>query len=1017
MTPIQEENKMPPPRASASAPAARQAFGHRYLARVVSLYVLFSVLWIVVSDMLLARVVHDPATALRINILKGWLFIGITTTLLYLLINRFFRTLKSRDAAIIENFQKLERAEQELRSIINGLPIAVATSTLEPSAPITFMNEQFVSTFGYTLDDIPTVAAWGEKAYPDAAYRTESFRVWDEAVERAVAEHGRVESMEFRVTSKDGVRRDVIMNAVVLENRLLVTMMDMSERRQAEKLLDERTRELDAARRTLERTAFELTENIPVGTYTMVLPPGEALARFSFLSRRFLELTGLNRDEALADPLKGFACVHPEDYDVWVALNTVAFAQKLPFFGQCRLIVNGEIRWITAESIPRDLPDGATVWEGVLIVITERKLAEESLKESEARFRSYFDLPLIGIAVTSPEKGWLEINDRLCAILGYSREELCRKTWPEVTHPDDLAMDVAAFNRVVAGEADQYSLNKRFVRKDGAVVYAEIAAACMRDAGGRPSYFVALVQDISERHHAEAALRVATEQADAANLAKSEFLANMSHEIRTPMNGVLGLAQLLEKEPLSPDQLTMVRQIRASGRTLLGIINDILDFSKIEAGQLQIERRPFALPQLLAQLDSLLGETARGKGLDLKVEAPAEETGGLIGDELRLEQILLNLIGNAVKFTERGEVRVVVIPLEPTDTAARLRFEVHDTGIGIAPEVLTNLFTPFAQADGSITRRFGGTGLGLTISRRLVELMGGTIGVESRAGSGSIFWFELPFERTTGVATGSGHEPGTTPPTRPRLSGLRVLVADDSDINRLVVKRALTREGATVALAEDGRQALDLLLTEPHGFHVVVMDIQMPVMDGLTATRLLRSEPGLADLTVIAFTAGVLPDERQKALDAGVNGFLAKPVDLEEMVAVLRRWTGPPTVPPPLAPVLSGVEGPAQIVVPERSRGGVEGGSFSAPGNDPDRVADTCGDNRDFFLEVLVPLRSALEKNKLSALELFEEREAKLAAACGADSVRSLGEAIRQLRFAEALRLLEAEKRVMDAGE
>ncbi|WP_296704618.1 sensor domain-containing diguanylate cyclase [Thiocapsa sp. UBA6158] len=270
---------------------------------------------------------------------------------------------------------ELAAKEAELRRLIDGLPMAVAIITLDASPRILFLNQQMVQTFGYTLADIPTVEQWAHQAYPDAGYRREVFEIWDAAVARAVHETGQVESMELRVTCKDGRVRDTLINAIVLADRLLIGLMDISERRQAE-------RDLRSTREALERTAYELTEAIPVGTYTMVLRPGAEMAQFAFMSRRFLELTGLEREEAQRDTMKAFAGVHPEDFDDWVRLNAEAFAAKRRFFGQTRVIVKGEVRWVTAESIPRDLPDGTTVWEGVLIDVTERVRAEQALKQA-----------------------------------------------------------------------------------------------------------------------------------------------------------------------------------------------------------------------------------------------------------------------------------------------------------------------------------------------------------------------------------------------------------------------------------------------------------------------------------------------------------------------------------------------------------------------------------------------------------------------------------------------------------
>jgi signal transduction histidine kinase/CheY-like chemotaxis protein len=377
----------------------------------------------------------------------------------------------------------------------------------------------------------------------------------------------------------------------------------------------------------------------------------------------------------------------------------------------------------------------------------------------------------------------------------------------------------------------------------------------------------------------------------AANTAKSEFLANMSHEIRTPLNGVIGIAQLLQTETLPPHQREMARQISTAGQTLLGIINDILDFSKIEAGQLRIDQQPFSLTSTLEHVEDILSGSAKEKGLDLHIEATPEFGGEvLIGDSLRLQQILTNLIGNAIKFTNAGSVTVRVQSVPDLPLVARLRFAIEDTGIGIDPRHLTGLFTPFAQADPGIARRFGGTGLGLSITSRLVELMGGKIGVESAFGVGSTFWFEVPFElRQDAIRATAARPPQAPEPTGARLSGRHCLVVDDTRLNRMIVEQMLLKEGADSTLAVDGQQAIQYIKADPKRFDAVLMDIQMPVMDGLTATRTVRKELGLHDLPVIALTAGVLPEQRREAEEAGCNDFVAKPVDREELVATLIR--------------------------------------------------------------------------------------------------------------------------------
>ncbi|MEI6413838.1 MAG: ATP-binding protein [Pseudomonadota bacterium] len=460
--------------------------------------------------------------------------------------------------------------------------------------------------------------------------------------------------------------------------------------------------------------------------------------------------------------------------------------------------------------------------------------------------------------------------------------------------------------------------------------------------------------DISERKRAEEKVHKATAvamdwglKAEAANRAKSEFLANMSHEIRTPMNAILGLSEVLVRTDLTMDQQDCVDKILTSGRSLLGILNDILDYSKVEAGRLELEQANFSLERLLKDLATLVSANAQAKSLELLIGTAPNVPLTLVGDGLRLLQILTNLTANAVKFTETGQVVVGVTLAEQCEEhQVLLRFEIRDTGIGIAEEALSRLFSPFSQADNSTTRRFGGTGLGLAICRRLVELMRGEIGVDSRAGQGSTFWFTVPFAVGEAPATGLS---SVTPSIRPScaLAGLSILVVEDNSINQDVARRLLVLEGAEVAVAENGLEAIHQLnKIPPAHFDLVLMDIQMPVMDGFEATRHIRANLGLTDLPIIALTAGVMASDRQEALAAGVNDFLPKPFEVDQLVSTVARCCGRP-FPHPNPPPLGEGENDTSPQRGEVGRG-AEGLLFDA-----DTALKRAGGNRDLLASLL----------------------------------------------------------------
>jgi len=507
------------------------------------------------------------------------------------------------------------------------------------------------------------------------------------------------------------------------------------------------------------------------------------------------------------------------------------------------------------------------------------------------RFRTAMDASSDAIfLVDCVTLGFVEFNATACEMLRFTREELFQEGPARIRRMTRDQLN-GEYRTLLTLEGGSGSSEVGLRRADGSVLEVEVHRRPQRH--GSDWIMVETVRDITERKQYEASLRDAMHQAEQASRAKTEFLANMSHEIRTPMNAVVGLADLLGQTPLDEAQSDTLEKVKLASKALLVLLNNVLDASKIEAGELIIESAPFDLRELLREQSALIEAQAAAKGIAFIFDAPADLPSRLDGDALRLGQILANLLSNAVKFTESGAVRLSVRQLAAPPARVTLCFVVEDTGIGIAPQVQAGLFAPFVQGDGSTTRRFGGTGLGLSIARSLAKLMGGDVRLGSTPGVGSTLTVTLDFALAAREMPASGEGTARGPDGGRVLQGLKVLVVDDSAINRVLLKVIVELNGATAELVDDGLQACERLAVRPPDFDVVLMDVQMPVLDGYAATRRIREELELTDLPIIAVTAGAISSHRRLAEEAGMNDYVVKPFDRQTLVRTILRHARP----------------------------------------------------------------------------------------------------------------------------
>lgn len=1039
----------------------------------------------------------------------------------------------------------LSESELRFRRLFQEAPIGLAF--VDNKGVVKGFNKHFATLFGYSLDEIPTLAEWWPLVYPDPVYRAWVQDAWNVAVNSAVENGTEIKPLEFKMTCRNGAVRNVVISGITIGDELLATFFDVTERNKAEadrKLFSDALRQSAQPIVLSDRNhcityvnpAFSnlfgyKLEDILGRNATIIVPSidgaeeinsdvireigskgfwkgevdrvtqdgtlipvsatvGEIRNDYGNLIGHVASYIDLRLLRKRESRLRKFALAVEQssdniiitDLDANIEFVNEAFERHTGYRREevigknPRILHSGKTSPETHIAMWKALTSGQ-VWHGEIINrhkdgserinsvtinpirqpngeishyvsvqedITERKKAESAIKESNERFSIVFQTSPIGIAIGRLTDGtFADLNKAFEELLGYKREELLGKTGLDIHMWVDEKSRNEVLGALKAGRIIQ-NIESQYRKKSGEII--EISyAGCPVEIAGSP-YFVGMVTDITLQKEARRTLErdkesleelikarsselaVAKDVAEAANRAKSAFVANMSHEIRTPLNAIVGLAYLLERAKLQAEPAELVQKIRNAGRSLQNIIDDILDFSKIEVGKIQIENFPFRLGDVLDKLATIMSINSGNPDVEMIILSPPIRASNLRGDAVRLEQVLINLVSNALKFTGKGQVELKVNLVAEEENRVTLRFAVRDTGIGISPEQQQLIFNPFTQADVSTTRRFGGTGLGLTISRKLVELMGGKLDVVSAEGKGSEFFFLLNFEceskatyantemgnlkllvaaDNAGVrealcsiandrgwrasSVGSGEEavrqlielnskaarfgavildwkmtgmsglataraiaealkderpsiimmtttklrdellaqpdskyidaiinkpttPGSLfnavsralsvrsgnrdqtldlhPHRQLRLANLRLLVVDDSEINREVARRIFASEGAIVALANDGKQAVDWLTVHTSEIDIVLMDVQMPVMDGYEATRLIRQIPILTTLPVVALSAGAFKEQQLEARSAGMSGFISKPFDVDLAIETIQRLTG-----------------------------------------------------------------------------------------------------------------------------
>jgi PAS domain S-box-containing protein len=765
--------------------------------------------------------------------------------------------------------EALIESEQMFRSVAQSVSEALIST--DSAGNILFWNRGAQDIFGYTEEE-----ALGERVtlvIPERRRQEIHTAMAEAELEHSWAE--RDAPWSWAGLRKDGSEfsAEVGLATWQMKGKRFYTAIvhDVTEREQAE----------EALRRSEEKYR-NLVENTSDWIWTM-----DRLGRITYSSPSVERILGYKPEELVG--LDSRRLMHPEEREELEASLPSPHGHhtvRKEAVGRWRH-KDGTYRYLESNATP--LLDERSVlvgYESVARDVTPGREAELALKESEELFRGAFMYAPIGMALVAPDGRYLQVNRSMCSLLGYSEQELLQKAFVDITHPEDVEADLASVRLMLGGEADSYVREKRYIHKQGHAVSTLLTASPVRDAAGDVYCFITHVIDMTERNRT-AELSLAKEAAEQANRSKSEFLARMSHELRTPLNSILGFAQLLQMEALDREQQESVRYIVKGGQHLLQLINEVLDISRIEAGRMYLSTEPVSVRDVLQECLQLVQPMVARRGLRMQVDDLERCNLWAMADNQRLKQVLLNLVTNAIKYNREGG-SVSLSCAEYGERSMRtLRILVSDTGPGIPPEKQVRLFSPFDRL-GAEQTGVEGTGLGLALSRRLVEAMKGTIGMESTAGKGSTFWVELPIaeveidwlERANSGRLTTSHLSDTQ-------LGRTILYIEDNLSNLKLVERILERRpGIRLLSALQG--GLGLELARQHRPDLVLLDVHLPDMSGEQVLRSLRGDPSTRDLPVIVISADANAGRADRLLEAGAQGVLTKPLDVKKFDRAVR---------------------------------------------------------------------------------------------------------------------------------